>query len=381
VKLTVSVRLLPDAEQAAVLRATLERCNGACDWLAGLAHGTGTRRQYDLHRLAYAELRVRFGLAAQVAVRCIAKVADSLKAGAAATRRSFRRQAAHPFDGRIFRFLPGQDAVSIWTLAGRQRVPFACGERQRALLARAKGEVDLMFVRGKWMLAATCDADEAPAFAPSDVLGVDLGVVNLAVDSNGTVFSGAQVERARRRHHARRRALQRKGTRSAKRALRRASGRQARFQRHTNHCIAKAIVAVAERDRLAIALEDLEGIRDRVQAPRRQRARLHNWAFHQERTLIGYKAALRGVPIVLTDPRNSSRECPACGLIDKRNRPDRDSFRCVACGLAGPSDHIAAMNHRQRGRVARGLVVPPQGSTAPAGAGDSPVRSEESRLL
>jgi putative transposase len=48
------------------------------------------------------------------------------------------------------------------------------------------------------------------------------------------------------------------------------------------------------------------------------------------------------VPVVLVDPRNTSRECPECGHISKRNRPRRDVFCCQRCGLAGPADHIAA---------------------------------------
>ena len=376
-KLVASVRLLPTPEQAGLLHATLERCNAACDWLARLGADTKTTRQYDLHKIGYAELRARFGLAAQVAARCIGKVADAFKVGDKEEVREFRRHAAQPYDERIFRFLPGQDAVSIWTLAGRQRIPFVCAEAHRGLLASAKGQVDLMFVRGKWMLAATCDVEEIPAYIPTDVRGIDLGVVNLAVDDLGRTFTGAQIDNVRRRQHSRRRALQKVGTRSAKRALRRASGKQARFQRHTNHVLSKAIVLDAERGRCSVALEDLEGIRDRVQANRRQRRRLHNWGFHELRCLIEYKARLRGVPVDLVDPRNTSRECSCCHLIDKRNRPSRDKFQCIGCGVAAPADHNAAVNIRQRALTVRGLVVPPQVAIWLSGR----VSHEESCLL
>ena len=68
------------------------------------------------------------------------KVADAYAAARANEENldepiSFRRHAAQPYDDRIFRFLPGADQVSIWTLAGRLKVPFVCGDRQRALLA------------------------------------------------------------------------------------------------------------------------------------------------------------------------------------------------------------------------------------------------------
>jgi IS605 OrfB family transposase len=373
-KLVACVRLLPTPEQAGLLRDTLERCNAACDWLAGLAATTKTRRQFDLHKLAYAELRSRFDLSAQVAVRCIAKVADSLKAGDKKTQRAFDKHAAQPYDERIFRFLPGKDIVSIWTLAGRQCIGFACGDRQRELLKRAKGQVGLMFVRGKWMLAATCDADEAALIGADDAIGIDMGVVNLVVDNRGKSYSGAQVDDVRRRQHSRRRALQKVGTRSAKRALRRASGKQARFQRHTNHILSKAIVADAERGRCLITLEDLQGIRGRVQVKRHQRARMANWGFYELRSLIVYKAMLAGVAVVFVDPRNTSRGCSCCGLIDKRNRPSRDKFQCIGCGFAAPADHNAARNIRQRGLRARSFVVALQGTR-------STLSPEESRLL
>ena len=350
----------------------MERCNVACDWLARLAQDTGKRRQYDLHNLAYADVRTRFGLTAQAAVRCIAKVADAYKVGERSETRTFRRYAAQPHDARILRFLPGQDAVSIWTLAGRVVVPFAFGVRQRELLRGQKGECDLMLVHGKWLLTATCEVEDVALFVPVDVRGHDMGVVNLLVDDMGVTYTGDRVERVRRRHAACRRALQKLGTRSAKRALRRASGKQARFQRHISHCISKAVVADAERGRCAVALED---IRDRVKVQRRQRARLHNSGFHELRCLIGYKAKLKGVPVVLVDPRNTSRTCPACACVDKRNRKTRDEFACLQCGFAGPADHVAATSIRSRGLVATGLVMASEVPTA------VPVSHEESRLL
>jgi len=74
-KLVVPIRLMPDASGNVALRMTLERCNAACDWLATLAHDGGIRRQYDLHHAAYADIRTRFGLTAQAAVRLL--IADS----------------------------------------------------------------------------------------------------------------------------------------------------------------------------------------------------------------------------------------------------------------------------------------------------------------
>jgi len=84
---------------------------------------------------------------------------------------------------------------------------------------------------------------------------------------------------------------------------------------------------------------------------------LHSWSFNQLRQFIAYKTALAGVQVVYVDPHNTSRTCPACGLVDARNRPTQARFQCVSCGLAGLADLIAAENIRVRGR---GVRKPPE---------------------
>ena len=345
-KLIANIKLLPTPQQESLLRQTLERCNQACNYLSARASESGKLRQFDLHKLAYHDTRGMYDVAAQVAVRCISKVADAYKTGAEG-QRTFKRFAAQAFDDRLFRFLKGNE-VSIWTVAGRQKIAYVCGERQRVLLGFQKGEADLMFLRGKWYLGCVCDVPDPEEIGLEDVLGVDFGIVNLAVDSNGTVYSGAKIEAVRSKAARRRAGLQHRGTKAAKRKLRKLSGKQARFQTHENHCISKAIVAEAQRLRAAIAIEDLKGIRSRVKARRPQRARLHNWAFGQLRQFATYKARLAGVPLVAVDPRNTSRECPACGYIDKRNRPNQATFLCISCGHSAPADFNAARNIRAR---------------------------------
>ena len=349
-KLVANLRLKPTPEQERALRTTLERCNEACNWLSAKAFETKTFRQYDLHKACYRELRERFSLSAQVVVRCIAKVADTYKLDQK-KQRVFRKHSAQPYDDRILRFCT-DDLVSLWLLTGREKIAFVCGDHQRRLIAHRKGEADLMFVRGKWYLCAVCDFDDPGLLTPDGMLGVDFGIVNIATDSQGNQYSGAGVEKYRERYTKRRAILQRVGTKAAKRRLRKMSGKQRRFQKHENHCISKAIVATAERSRLGIALEDLTHIRQRAKASKEQRKRLHNWGFGQLRAFVEYKAKLAGVPVMTIDPRNTSRECPACGHTSKSNRKSQAEFRCVECGHSCNADHNAAGNIARRGLVA-----------------------------
>ena len=356
-KLVVNIKLQPTSEQAQLLHQTLERANQACNAISKTGWEAEVFRQYNLHKLVYRDIRNDFGISAQMTIRCIAKVADAYKLDRK-TQRRFRKYAAQPYDDRILRFC-SDDIVSIWTLEGRIKVSTQLGDYQRRLLPFRKGEVDLMFVRKQWYLACVCDVDEPDAPDPEGrILGVDLGVVNLAVDSTGTEFSGEAVQKQRRIHGHRRKNLQRKGTRSAKRKLKKISGRQARFQKDINHRISKALVSKARTLRAAIALEDLKGIRKRGKASRRrQRDMLSNWGFWQLRQFVSYKARLAGVPVILIDPRYTSQTCPKCGQVDKRNRLTRDLFQCVRCGCAGPADTIAAVNIAARAAVNQPMVA------------------------
>jgi putative transposase len=162
-----------------------------------------------------------------------------------------------------------------------------------------------------FFLAVVIDVPEPPEGPePEEWLGVDLGIVNLATGSDGTAYSGKGVRAVRYRNRQLRARLQAKGTRSAKRLLRKRRRKEARFARDVNHVISKNIVREAKGAGRGIKLEDLSGIRSRVTVKKAQRADAHSWAFWQLRQFVTYKAAIAGVPVALVDPRNTSRECP-----------------------------------------------------------------------
>ncbi|MEU3644538.1 hypothetical protein AB0E59_14255 [Lentzea sp. NPDC034063] len=119
VKQVVQVRLLPSPEQASALADTLRVCNTAASWLSERMCAEQVFRKFDVQKRFYAELRERFGLAAQPAIRVIGKTVDAyttlranLKAGnygppGSERRRKvegtpirFRPQAGQPFDAR-----------------------------------------------------------------------------------------------------------------------------------------------------------------------------------------------------------------------------------------------------------------------------------------
>lgn len=357
--LTAQLKLLPSADQEISLARTMGAFNAACDYASGIAWDAKVFRQFDLHKLCYRGIRERFSLNAQSAIRVIAKVSDSYKLDKL-TKRSFRTSGAATYDDRMVAWNIAASYVSIWSLDGRLRVPFVCGLHQRALLANRKGETDLTVAKGQYYLMATCVTPDAAQIRIAGFLGVDLGIANIAADSDGKRYSGRTLKNVRHRHRRLRARLQKKQTRAARRRLKNLAGKEARFARHINHVISKEIVASAERTGRGIAVEELTDIRDRIRVGKKQRAVLHSWAFAQLGAFLTYKAILAGVPLVAIDPRNTSRECSVCGYIDKRNRPNQSIFRCLECDHSSNADTNAA--RAIAGRATSKLAVNVAGS-------------------
>jgi IS605 OrfB family transposase len=342
VKLIVQLKLVTTPQDHTALLATLERANDAANAISEVAWETRTFGQFALQKTTYYDIKARFGLTAQLVVRVTSKVVYAYKLDRK-VKRIFRRRGSIAYDDRILRY--GEDRVSIWTVEGRRAIPFVCDERARRLLSSRQGESDLVYRDGSWYLFATVTVEEPPEGETLDVLGVDLGVVNLAVDSDGNQHSGSHVNTLRRRHRRLRARLSAKWTTSSRRLLRKRRRKERRFATHVNHTISKRIVAEAKRTKRAIALENLHGIRSRVRARKPQRAALHSWSFYQLRSLIAYKAKLAGVRVVFVDPRNTSRTCPCCGHCARENRPDQATFLCQRCGLAGQSRSDRSREH------------------------------------
>jgi putative transposase len=386
VKRVVRVRLLQTGEQAAALLDTLRACNAAASWLSGQMHAGRVFGKFDVQKRFYAELRERFGLAAQPAIRVIGKTVDAyttpranLKAGNYGPPGSDRRRkvetspvvfgprAGQPFDARCLSWqlgTSGRDGtVSIWTTAGRLRNVRIVGNPGHLAVLRSRpaiGETDLLHRDGVWLLHAVIDSPEAPQREPvNGFLGVDLGIVNIATTSDGDRFSGSRLNRYRKRQVRLRKRLQARKTSSARRLLKKRRRTEARFVTDVNHRISKNIVAEAERTGRGIAVEQLTGIRARVRLRKPQRATLHSWAFAQTGQFLTYKAQQAGVVLVQVDPAYTSQACHACGHVDKHNRRSQAVFHCGRCDLVGHADHNAALNIAARGVQRWGEVMRP----------------------
>src|SRR6266700_2145415 len=246
---TICIKLDVGGNEAA-LAETQQQFNAAATWIATVCWEERITNTNTAHHRVYGETRARFGLGAQLSVCARAKAMEAIKATKTqeserkarwrkehARRRDKGKKALPPpepatcpqfgprssirYDARTYRLL-ALDRVSLNTLEGRITARLLPGQRQHEMLCDPDwkiGGAEVVWRGGTYFLHVT-QSKEAPDVTEVDeAIGVDLGICNVATDSEGEQFTGAEVRAKRSRFVARRAALQRLGTRSAKRRL------------------------------------------------------------------------------------------------------------------------------------------------------------------
>ena len=318
--LTLKVKLNPDREQHDKLLATMEKFNEACNYASEAAWHNKKFGKTGIQKLTYYDIRQRFGLSAQLTVRAIAKVAGSYS-NDRKTIHKFDRKGAVVYDQRVLSF-KGNDTVAILTLDGREKISISYGDFRPFDISKIRGQTDLIYEDGNFYLMLVMEVGENEVEYNDDVLGVDLGVVNIAATSDNEIYKGTKADEIRERYTSLKSRLQSKGSWSAKNHLKKLSKKERRFKRDLNHRVAKQLVKRAKDTSRAIALENLNGFRPEATVTKAQRDRLGKWAFSELTDFILYKAKLEGIPVVIINPMYTSLQCSECGYIKKEQPPE-----------------------------------------------------------
>lgn len=333
----------PTPVMARQLEVTTHAFAAGCQYAADEARRTGVTHAVALQRTAYREIRARFGLSANLAVRAIRRASVAMTAAKRRGRRATFRPTSIDYDARIFAYREKDETVSLTVLGGRIHVPLRLGDYQRTALAGRRPASATVIRRGRsWAIHIVIEEDDAPR-REGPPIGVDLGLRNTAATSLGTLHEGTGRQRFKPERQRIRSSLQSKGTRGAKRVLKRLAGAEQRRIRHENHVLSKRIVdeAVKARGGL-IRLERLTGIRQRTRVWNQHSNRLvAGWSFGQLQSFIAYKAARAGLAVEYVEPAHTSQACSVCGALGERRG---DIFRCTACGLEVHADLNAARN-------------------------------------
>ncbi len=390
--ITAKLKLHTTLDQFAALRQTQLAYRDGLNYVSQYAfeHGKMSSGR-ALQRDCYDDIRVLYGLPAQMACNVPRQVGATYKAlwtkvkqnashrKAGQTRKRYRGLDKAPkfvsptltYNYKYDYSFKEHQQVSVLTLEGRVIVSYTGSEKHVVLIQHGAsiGAAKLWYdkPRKQFYLLVSLEvevADPTPETHQA-VLGVDVGQRYLAVTAtpknDASFFSGKQV-RAKADHYARlRKRLQKKGTRSATRRLVVISGRERRLKQERNHLISRRIVDAHPHS--IIGLEDLTHIRERPKrrthrrkkngkghepVSRKQRKgnrHASQWAFAELHSYIAYKATLAGSMAVKVDANYTSKACPMCGYTSDANRPHKGlDFVCQSCHSTLHADLVGARN-------------------------------------
>ena len=342
VKTTLKVKLITDEFQHRALLRTMHVFNQMCNEISERAFKEQEFQKIQLQHIVYKGMREAHPeFSSQLTIRAIDVVSCSYKTKRNKRPNGFKRTSAVVYDDRCITFR-GTESVNIWTSEGRLNIPMKIWDMEK--FKYRKGQVDLVYQNGNFFLLCTLELPALEKYDAKGVIGIDLGVKNIAVTSQGDVFSGEHIEKKRKQYHNHRQRLQKRGTRSARRRIKTTGQKESRFRKDINHVISKLIVKKAEGTRHALALEELTYINKRVTVRKENRNERMSWAFAQLRSYITYKAELFGVPLAIVPARYTSQTCSKCGHCEKANRKSQAEFLCMSCGHAENADFNASKN-------------------------------------
>jgi len=377
------VQLRPTPEQARILKTTLEQHTACFNAVAREGFTTACSNGVELHKRTYYPLRAQYpDLPAQLVCAARVKATEAVKS---ALTWKVKKEQAYPkqvekaksldkptppfkpvstphsemasirYDQRSYWVKWDTLTCSLATVDGRIELPFTVPAHLVPYVGSRVCSADLCYRKGRYTLHIVVSIPE-PALVPSqEVIGVDLGLNRPAVTSARQFLGEKQWKEQERRTFRLKRKLQAKGTRSAKRHLKKLSGKQFRRRRDHDHVLSKRLVQNTLPG-ATIVLENLKNIRDtsrlgrgKKASPKREnKRRLHSWSFAQLYSFVEYKAQARGIRVVKIDPRHTSQTCSRCGYQHRANRRSQSVFHCRSCGYQLNADLNAARNIREK---------------------------------
>ena len=305
-----------------------------------------------LHKLTYYPLREKTQLPANFICSARNKACDVIRFNIIkwhnykkASKPLFKPFSAIQLDKRTLTIKDRSCTFS--TVNGRVKADYFLGNYQKQILDDPNYDfrtATLTFKNGNFFLNITI-VKPALVKKPETVMGVDLGIKNIAVTSTGKFFKSGLLNDSRRQFREKRASLQSKGTRSCKRVFKRLSGRENRFSDWVLHNVSRQIVNEAINHNVEIiAFENLTDIRERVnQWRKKERAKVNLWAFSKLQQYVQYKALEAGMKTIFVESKYTSQRCFKCGHIEASNR-NGFNFVCKRCNYSINADYNANKN-------------------------------------
>ena len=323
-----------------LLFRTMKEYSKAVSYIANLGFKEKMDNRYNLHHLCYYKARDKFKLPSQFIINANRVASQTLKSVKTnkGSKPVFKKIMPLAFDKRTFIFF--KDKVRLTTIKGRIEIPINIPEYYLKYIDWSWQTATIIIDKKNRMFINITFSKDINIDKISDRLqvGVDVGINHVAVTSNRQFFSGKKIKTYRLKFKRLRARLQSKGTNSARKLLKKISGRERRFKAYWNHVISKQIVNDCNAG--TIVLENLKGIR-KMRKGRKLNFWLNGWNFYQLQEFISYKALQRGIKVIKVSPYLTSQKCSHCGNLGSRSK---GFFVCSHCGYSLNADLNASYN-------------------------------------
>lgn len=344
---TIKLKLSVSEEDKVTLKKTITLFNTVFNEVSQYGFEHKIHSKVSIHHATYKNIREKYPELPSSLVQGARDVACEALKGVELKRLPVAKTfSAIRYNQRVITYYLKHGIVSIATTNGRIKATFNIPEYYQEYVNWEVRSFTLKYdlMKDAFFLNIIFRT-ESPKPSGNRVLGIDRGIVNIAVCSNNIFFNGKSVKNVRGKYAYLRKHFQSKGTKSAKRHLRKLSRTEKQFGTNINHIISKTVVNMPYD---IFALEDLTSIRVQNRKGKDFNRKLNSWAFYQLAQFLEYKAEALGKSVIYVDPRFSSQKCSKCGDIRKENRFG-SSYHCKSCGFQIHADLNAAINIAQAG--------------------------------
>jgi putative transposase len=274
-----SSRFLPLMEQGA------EIFNAHVDW----ALDNKTYNKSKAHHALYQQMKERYPQLPTALIQAIRDTSmEAVKATGFKKKPRKKKYSGLRYDQRTMTLRGCQ--LSLACIGTREKIILQVPEYFRTIFEQwaLKGATLTYSVKTKQFWIRLVYETETPVLkTEGTILGIDRGLRQLAVTSDGQFFSNSSIRAVQRRYLYNRKTLQTKGTPSSRKRLKAMSGKEKRFSQDVNHRVTKTLVNL--KDVKTYVLEDLKGIRNQRRGKVGNK-RIGSWPFHQFNFFLAYKA-------------------------------------------------------------------------------------------
>lgn len=355
--LTYNVELIESSpEDKAKIHEVLELNRMAWNILSKTQYEIGSViKKKQVHDANYKDIRLKYPqIPAQVIIRAENDVAATYRTIKSNKHRLTEAAVKQGLSMRLDKRLYRLEGDGIWLTTTEKRVflKYRMYKKLAEMFRQYPIGDPLVFIRdGRVFLSIPFKDNNFVGSSEADTaVGIDMGMRNFIATSEGVIYKGGELSSKSRRMARQRKALQKKGTKSARRHLKKLSRKMRNFSKDASYRLVHQVFKEVKGN--VIALENLKDIKKNTMT-RRSSGKVFKirWGATPVRTIqaiFEYKAAFYNKKVCYVNPTNTSQ-------IDSRTHKKdgkRDKGRYLGKdGKTLHSDINAAINIAYRSEL------------------------------